>query len=281
MRGNPLTRLGVIFVGDELKSPALKLFILAMNHVQECFEYEFLPEDIEDELISELNKSTNLDRESTRSLATNFPNRVNSTLSKFINDYEIVDKGLPDYFIVASMAKFTDNYFSMRQPGVSVIALGNWKKSMAPPSIFEFIQTLIIREAVASVCPALRGSMHLGSKGCVCDFSPSLGDARLKVLNAFVCSYCRGAMEATGHKTLADEVEQVLARSWIGDLETPTSLASTLAKFGINLFVTKGLKPTWSESVLNSIREDGVKELIKWLFLVLGGAVLAYWGLKS
>ena len=245
------------------------------------FEYEFFPEEITDELISELGKSTELDREDTRVLAAGFPTRFKTALSKMITEYQIVDHKVPDYFIVASMARFTDDYFSIRAPGVSIIALGNWKEYMAPPSIFEFIQTLVVREAVASVCPALRSSIHLGSKGCICDFNWSLGDARLKVLNGFVCSYCRDALESTGYTTLAAEVEEVLARNWIGNLNAPTSVASILAKLGINLFVTKGLKATWGESVLNTVREDGAKELIKLLFGILLAGLLVYLGLKS
>jgi hypothetical protein len=43
----------------------------------------------------------------------------------------------------------------------------------APPErfvILEFIITLIMRESIAFVSPSLRGSEHLGTKGCLSDF---------------------------------------------------------------------------------------------------------------
>jgi hypothetical protein len=57
-------RIGLFFVGNELKAPAAKLFILAMNGVQQGLEYECLPEMIEDALLIDLNKPE-LDREAT------------------------------------------------------------------------------------------------------------------------------------------------------------------------------------------------------------------------
>lgn len=274
-------RLGLILVGDELNSAALKVFILGMNRVQQSFEYEFLPQWIADELLIELAKSTPINRETTRGIAKAFPGRFKIALSKVIAHYKIVDTQLPNYFIVVSMARFTDNFYNLREPGISVIALGNWKRSMSPPSIFEFIQTLIVREAVSSVCPALRKSIHLGSKACICDFNQELSDVRLKVLNGFVCSYCRRALDGAGQKSLADEVERVLDRSWIGDLSSTTSVASILSKLGVNLFLTKGLVPTWSERFLSAIREDGVTELIKLIFAVVLAGLLIHLGWKT
>jgi hypothetical protein len=76
----------------------------------------------------------------------------------------------PERFVLVTMAQFADNYISMRQGSLGMLALGNWKRNMAPPSILEFIITLIMRESIAFVSPSLRGSEHLGTKGCLSDF---------------------------------------------------------------------------------------------------------------
>jgi hypothetical protein len=229
-------------------------------------------------LLDWLAQSCVLDRTATRAKAKNFSARIGKQLDECAADYSLVDKRLPNYFIVVSMARFADNWYNLRESGVSIIGLGNWKRSMAPPTILEFIQTLVVREAVASVCPALRGSVHLGSRGCICDFTSSIEDARLKVLNGFLCSYCREKLEGAGLISLADEVNHVLARKWIGDLRRSTSVASILAKLGVNLFVTKGLSPTWHERVVQTIQEDGSKEIIKLLFAVVLAGLLFYLG---
>src|SRR5262249_44486277 len=138
-------QLGIILVGQQFETPALKFFIVAMNRQQSQFEYQFLPNTAEDDLLAQLAKTTLLNRQETRALAHGFPERFKARLSEMYSDYQIVDRNLPDYFIVVTMARFEDGYFSLREPGTSIIGLGNWRKTMAPPSIYEFVQTLIVR----------------------------------------------------------------------------------------------------------------------------------------
>jgi hypothetical protein len=80
---------------------------------------------------------------------------------------------------------------------------------------------------------------------------------------------------------VADEVERVLSRHWVGDLTTTSSVASTLGKLGVNLFLTKGLVPNWQERILSAAREDGVKELIKLVFGIVLAGLIFYLGWKS
>lgn len=275
-------RLGIILVGNELNSAALKLLILSMNRVQAHFEYDIFPqENDDDQLLKALASRKSLDREAVRELAQGFPDRFKARLAESMRDYRIVDVRPPDYLVVVSMAQFGDEYFNMRCPGVTVIALKNWKRSMAPPSLIEFIQTLIVREAVGSVCPALRASIHYGSKGCICDFSPALEDVRLKVLNGFVCSYCTQALQAGGFTALPDEIKKVLGKEWLGNIEEPQSIAGMLANLGVNLFVTKGLAPTWPESIRKTLQEDEVKEILRATSAIVVAGAIFYLGLKA
>jgi hypothetical protein len=279
--GDEPYRLAVVLAGDELKSPALKIFILEMNRIQRQFEYEFIPDGISDALLTELAEPAEKNRDKIRAVAKDFPDRFRRRLSETMQEYRIADTRLPNYFVVVSGATFTDGFYNLREPGISVIALGDWQRSMSPPSIIEFIQTLIVREAVSAICPELRRSIHFGSKACICDFNQMLADVRLKVLGGFVCSYCRHALDASGHKFVADEIELVLSKGWIGDLSSSASVASTIAKLGVNLFVTRGLTPTLGERLVGAIRDEGIKELIKLIYgLVLAG-MLFYLGWKA
>jgi hypothetical protein len=56
----------------------------------------------------------------------------------------------------------------------SLIALGNWKRLMAPPSFIEFVQALLVREAVAVLCPHLHWVRAPRHKGCLIDFTASV-----------------------------------------------------------------------------------------------------------
>jgi hypothetical protein len=280
-KGNQRTRMGIVLVGEKLNSPALKTLVLAMNNIQRHFEYEFLPFDESDALLTELAKSEELDRDKVRTLANKFPSRFGVFLTELNNEYDMSDTAAPNYLIIVSLARFADNYYNLRRPGVSVIGLGNWKRFMAPPSIIEFIQTLIVRESIASICPTLRSSIHLGTRGCICDFTALLEDARYRALNGYLCGYCRGQLEAQGFTSLASEVEDVLGRKWLGDLSENSSVACIVAKLGVNLFATKGLAPTWRERFMGAIREDGVREFIKLFYGIALAGLLVWLGLKT
>jgi hypothetical protein len=149
---------------------------------------------------------------------------------------------------------------------------------MAPPSLVEFILTFLARESVAAVSPRLKASVHLGTKGCLCDFTESIAEAREKVLNGFVCSYCRQAMIEDGLPELPGELRHVLDRSWLGTPLNPASPAGIAFNLGYDLFVTKGLKATHWESLRSTLRQEGIKQIgavataivVAALLLVLG-----------
>jgi hypothetical protein len=155
---------------------------------------------------------------------------------------------------------------------------------MAPPTLIEFFLTLVVREGIAASAPGLRGSIHLGTKGCLCDFTYNISDARYKVLNAFVCSYCRKQLAADSLPLLADEVEQVLAKAWVGKAADAESPAAILAKLGLNLFTTKALKPGSWERFTTVLTEEGAKQamrLISYVLVALFGALLVLLGVKA
>src|SRR5262249_28168164 len=152
--------------------------------------------------------------------------------------------------VVISLARLEDGYYSTRAANVSLLALGNWKRKMSPPSIFEFVLTLVLREGIAAVAPSLRGSVHLGTKGCILDFTANLDEVKHKVLGAFVCSHCRAALLADGQPALIAEIPTVLEKKWLGKESDPESPAATITKLGHNLFSTKGLKTTAWEKIV-------------------------------
>ena len=152
---------------------------------------------------------------------------------------------------------------------------------MAPPSLLEFVQMLLIREAVATLCPSLSGSVHLGNKGCLLDFTESLSEVRQKALRGYVCDFCRWHMANDGHSKLADEVTRLLDREWLGSPTDPRSVAGVAANLKYNLFVTKGAKATPKETFVTALRQEGAKQVLVIIGAVVIALILVLLGLKS
>ena len=124
-------------------------------------------------------------------------------------------------------------------------------------------------------------SNHLGTKGCVFDFTEYLSEARYKALQSYVCSVCRQRFQKVGAGFVADEIVRVLDTKWLGRLGNPNSPAAIVKKLGYNLFLTKGFQPTWRERVLAGLRDAGVKEVLRLAANLLLAGLLLWLGLKD
>lgn len=272
-------RIGILLVGlQKTNLEALRYLVLQMNSLQSVFEYEFLPFEQDDEFVHALTVSP-LDRETLRPKANSFLERQHKFLEKSNAEFNLKEPP-PQDFILISLTRFSDNYYSLRQDKLALICLGNWKRVMAPPSILEFILTLILRQSVSSLIPSLRGSIHLGTKGCLCDFTASLEDVRYKVLTGFICAHCRKAMQTDGFPQLADELVHVLSHQWFGKPDEPNTPANITHKLGYDLFTTKGFESTLWERFMDGLREEGVKQIIQIVGAVIIAGLLIWLRLK-
>jgi hypothetical protein len=276
------TRVGVIF-GDlgQLNVSALKYLIAYLNTLQRSFEFELLESNSNDPLITLLKPGEVVDRESCRLMLPAFQTRIIGQIAREQQQYRLADNSTPHGFVIISMARFSDEHYGLKSGDLQVQALGDWERRMAPPSIFEFMITLLLRQAASFRAPAVSKSIHLGTKGCLFDFTPELGDVRYKSLQAYVCSICRERLRANGFADVADDLVQALDTRWLGKLDDPYSPASIVGKLGYNLFVTQGIKPTWSEVVRDTLRDEGTKELVKLIGAVMLAALLLWLGLSG
>ncbi|HEU0002299.1 MAG TPA: hypothetical protein VFQ36_15455 [Ktedonobacteraceae bacterium] len=219
----------------------LKYLVLHMNTLQGAFTFEFLPADIDEDILQEdesLFLKNFIQKFSDRSTVAHaretekgkelrdieiptFRRCYENYLQLSIKDFKIHDKEIPEYFILITTARFSNNFYSLREKGLAILALGDWDRHLAPPSIIEYILTLILRQSVAFVSPSLNGSIHLGTKGCLCDFTQSLSEVRQHVLNGFICSYCRACLKADRYASLADDLTPLLKRDWLGSFKEP------------------------------------------------------------
>ncbi len=268
-------RIGIVLGSERLKSPAIKFFVLAMNKLQRSFEYEFLPAP-EHYVLSVLNAEPVVPRDEIRPRLADLLEETRAKCDRYNDHRGMTTRETFDHMVVISDGMLSEEYYTMREGIVSVLALGNWDRHLKPPSLLEFIQALVVSESIAAVCPSLKGSVHFGTRGCLCDFTNSLEDARHKVLLGFMCASCRAELVKAQSEQLAKDVEMLVSKKWVGKLEDANSVTSILGKFGHRLFTTVGIKPTLWESTLTQVRSEGLKQFVEVLWkLVLALAVLS------
>ena len=203
------TRVGVILAElGKLNVTVLKYLITHLNMLQRSIEFELLAIEPEDSLLVLLRHGELVDRDRCRSMLPAFRERVMKQLTMEQKQYDLSDNSVPAGLIVISLARFSDEHYGLKAGEVQVQALGEWARSMAPPSIFEFIITLLMRQAASFVAPTVSKSVHLGTKGCLFDFTADLSEARYKALQFFICSVCRARFEEGGAPALADDILQ-------------------------------------------------------------------------
>jgi hypothetical protein len=62
-----------------------------------------------------------------------FKNQTREFLLSEMRGYRVIQKELPAGIILLTTAKLSGNYHARSESGVSVLALGHWKRNMAPP----------------------------------------------------------------------------------------------------------------------------------------------------
>jgi hypothetical protein len=278
-------RIGIVLASlGKANINALKFLVLQMNRLQNTFEFEFLPADPDDPFLVTLKSHDSnipqkaIERHVASDGATSFVGRYRKFL---VDENREMAEATPNYFVILSLARLDKEYYSARGENVSLVALGNWEAQMAPPSILEFVLTCLVREALASISKNFHTSQHLGTKGCVCDFTPDMDDARIKVLSGFLCEHCSGVLIEAGYPALPGEIRWVLGKRWLGRIDQPNSPAAIAAKLGYNLFVTKGLSATRWERTVATIQEEGTKEIIKSVISTIGTFLAVMLGIKA
>jgi hypothetical protein len=263
-----------------LDSSALRFLILHLNALQRSFEYELLTCESGDPFIDLLSERDKKKRSDVEAQIPKFLSRYRKYLERLASQYGMKCRQ-PDHFIVVSATRFSDNFYISHSQELSILALGNWKRYMAPPSMAEFIITLILRESVAIASPTLVEYRHIGTKGCLFDFTMYLDEVRYKVLNGFICEECERDLVSEGFPQLLDDIKRILRKDWIGVPGDPTSPAGIMANLGYDLFFTKGFKPTFWESFFATIQQEGTKELTRIIGGVLIAALLVWLGLSK
>jgi hypothetical protein len=275
-----IPQIGIILCSDIANEalPALKYLLLQLNTLQSAFEYQIVPTGA-DILLETLASGIPLDRKAVLDELPRFSAEYTRSLSHEIQRYGMSDD-CPNHYIVVSRATFKDGYYMDGSGNISILALGNWERSMAPPSLVEFVISMVLSSSIYAL-PSVLGLGHFATKGCLFDFNADLSNARFMSLQGFICWECRNKLKGLGYPELADELQVILDKKWIGDVSECNSPAGIAAKLGYNLFLTKGLVPRWWERWLGAIEQEGIKEVIRFIGAVLLAGSLIYFGLKK
>lgn len=275
-------RVGVIYsdLGD-LPIAALEYLVLHVNTFQKQVEFEFLPIPITDPFLASLAPGSVVPEDTFQAKLSDFVTSLPSRLARMSEAYG-VGRAKPDRYVVITLASLDTHWYEIWEDKYSVILLGDWELTMAPPSLLEFIITLVIIEGLLALLgSAAEDVAHLATRGCIGDFTSALRHVRYKTLQGFICAECRSHIAKQWGQHTINDWTAILSKSWLGKLDDPYSPASIVSKLGYNLFVTKGMAPTRWEKTLQILREDGVKEGIKLVGGILLAALLFYLGLKK
>lgn len=158
---------------------------------------------------------------------------------------------IPQKWVVFTETRFKDQFYSDSASGVTVIGVGDWKRSMAPPSALEFILAMA-QSACADFFLDVPSS-HYFSKGCLFDYNDEIKDGRLMVLVSDICASCRSLAESKGRAEQLSAMLTLVDRGWIGDVSKADTVAAVLKKtFGFDLYVSRGLAPSRWETLSNA-----------------------------
>lgn len=201
-------------------------------------------------------------------------------LDKRAEDYELNPDNL-DGIIVISTAKFSDNYYSTGIGNMEILALGNWERYMAPPPLYEFILTQLVSITTDIACEENFPRRHHTTKGCIFDFCSNLREAKFKSLSGRICSDCQEIITKYCNSQFLDDLQLLLKKDWLGNVQEPSYASITSKKLGYDLFHTKGITPTFWEKIRQTLHDEIVKSIFKIIATILIVALLIWLGLKN
>jgi len=278
---NNVKRLAIIPADlDKLPMPAFEYIVLKLNTLQDDVEFEFIPVEETSSFLQKLAPSEEFSVDDFKENAFEFIENVEKHIKALSSGYNL-RTAIPDRYLLISLSSLDTHWYGLFEDKYSAIFLGDWEDMMAPPSLLEFMITLIIMEGLELVVleDAVKIS-HLCTRGCIGDFNPTLKDVRYKILQGFLCADCKSILEENIGPEKTKKWISILSKEWLGHASDQNSPASIVAKLGYDLFITKGISPNLWQKYIIKLREEGIKESIKIIGAVITAAFLVWFGLK-
>ena len=280
MKQKPI-RIGVLICLSESKHyDALKFLILYQNSLQKSIEYHILPYPEEPNPFDILFNKEKIDRDKSLNDIINYQNEYLNWLNQRAESYGLNQETV-DGIIILSMSRFLDNYYLTGIGNLELLALGNWERFMAPPSLVEFILTQLVGITVDIACGNNFPARHHTTIGCAFDFCSHLDEAKFKSLCGNVCSICQEIIFKNCSEDFFNDIQLLLKKDWLGSSKEPSYASITAKKLGYDLFHTKGIAPNLWEKFKQTLQDEIAKNIIKIISTILLAALLLWLGLKS
>lgn len=289
-------RLGIITAGlGRMPVLAFEYLVLKLNTLQDDIEYVLIPIDEphpfmdllknkRKSIFSVFNKKWGgiiIPYSKFKIKAPTFVNWLNSYIEHRCKTYSLKST-VPDGYLFISLNSLDNEYYYEYNEKYSAIFLGEWENKMAPPSLLEFLITLVITEGItAMISDSPMELIHYDTRGCIGDFNPLITDARYQVLQGFLCSDCREALVKKLGEERTNRWISILSKNWLGRTSDQDSPASIVAKLGYDLFQTKGVAPDFWQKIKKALSEEGIKEVIRITSAIVLAALLLWLNLKQ
>lgn len=269
MEKKPPIRVGVVFaVFPGTDHTPYEYFVVLLNRLQKSVEYEIF-DCPEDDAYVRLLEHLSIEADMARDGLAAFGDRLRTFVEQEMDEYKLTKK-IPDQFIVVSGVSLDDEYYLIRRGATTLLALGRWEAHMAPPSLAEFLQLLLLRAPFTALQRESWRSRHLGSRGCIFDFTSNLEYARLMALAGVgVCHDCEQALCRDGFPHAPAEIRRVARHRWRGDKAVSGTPANVMARLGYDLYLTRSFEPSLLEKLKGIVTEGVASEVIRIVFAIL------------
>ena len=271
--------IGVVFASMEQETQEILSYLITyQNTLQKSFEFRLVSYPGDDPFLNLLQQKPGPNHDEAAAGAEDFALRVKEFSALQADLYRLQTEQI-DKIVLLTNTRFADNYYYIGCPTWAIIALGNWHKDCAPPSIVEYYLNILVTAALDALGAGI--GRHYLTRACNFDFNASLRDKRLSVLAGNICPDCVAKIEAKAGIEFVSDALILLKMNWLGDSNTPSAVASTVKKLGFDLFHTTGAKPSLRERLLATFEQEGLKNLLSVTFQILLAIAVVVIGLKK
>lgn len=229
---------------------ACAFFLTAMNFHQNIFEFQIIDGNSQRleflKLFHELDLQDQIEKAKNNIDTTG---NVSEIILNWLDNIALRDPSL-DYWIAITSEGIEENWFfttkgvkeTKSRKRLWIITSRHWERFYSPPSLFEYFATSIIRMVVESLTRELQKDYIILDKinsleshypndvtrGCIFDFTNYKPDRRILVSNPNLCYACKHKLShlqiLVNNKLgkaipLAEELNRVISRDWMGNLE--------------------------------------------------------------
>lgn len=185
-----------------------------------------------------------------------------------------------DPTIVITETGMQENYISFCDKDIAIISAAEWKQFFKPASALEYILVSVQRLSLRLCYGSVIGS-HYPTRGCLWDYDINVSDVRISAFLGFLCETCRNGLSEKIKPNEYDEIVKLMENHWVGDRESPSSIAGILAKnYKYDLSRSLGLNPGFVNRLTQSLPPWVGKSIVdigKWLVILLLTIWIASW----